>query len=90
MGLQTWQYLLGITNANSDTQSYYSSDFQYNQPLSLADSRQSLNSSASQNSLSEAQNEILSTIENHFKMLNDKLQKKGILMRNILNIYIYI
>jgi hypothetical protein len=77
MGLQTWQYLLGISYPSTSNQSsVYSSDFQFNQSMSLADSRQSLNSSASQNSLSEAQNEILSTIENHFKMLNDKLQKK--------------
>jgi len=79
MGLQTWQYLLGISYANTNNQgnSVYSSDFQFNQSMSLPDSRQSLNSTATQNSLSEAQNEILSTIENHFKMLNDKLQKKG-------------
>lgn len=78
MGLQTWQYLLGISYANTNNQgnSVYSSDFQYNQSMSLPDSRQSLNSTTTQNSLSEAQNEILSTIENHFKMLNDKLQKK--------------
>jgi len=77
MGLQTWQYLLGISYANtSQNNSVYSSDYPYNQSISLSDSRQSLNSTATQNSLSEAQNEILSTIENHFKMLNDKLQKK--------------
>eukprot|EP00833_Pecoramyces_ruminatium_P014908 jgi/Orpsp1_1/1188940/evm.model.d7180000068361.1 len=88
MGLQTWQYLLGISYANTSNQSsVYSSDFQYNQSMSLADSRQSLNSTASQNSLSEAQNEILSTIENHFKMLNDKLQKKE-QMENYLGIII--
>ncbi|ORX56498.1 hypothetical protein BCR36DRAFT_345629 [Piromyces finnis] len=78
MGLQTWQYLLGISYVNTDNQgnSIYSSDFQFNQSMSISDSRQSINSTATQNSLSEAQNEILSTIENHFKMLNDKLQKK--------------
>ncbi|ORX83660.1 hypothetical protein BCR32DRAFT_266814 [Anaeromyces robustus] len=88
MGLQTWQYLLGISYANTNqNNSIYSSDYPYNQSISLSDSRQSLNSTATQNSLSEAQNEILSTIENHFKMLNDKLQKKE-QMENYLGIII--
>lgn len=80
MGLQTWQYLLGISDVNrSQENSIYSSDFQFNQSISETDTSQSMNGLNSQgtvSSLAEAQNEILATIEKHFKMLNEKLQAK--------------